>query len=108
MLPALEELQTAWEKKAEDPHFKQFHQALHDGLAKMGKYYNQLDEKLAFVLALGELLNLFIFCSVLMVEQFYIPTTSLCTSRWLGVVPKSKPRSMRMEMRRRRTGMMKP
>jgi len=48
----LEELQTVWENKAKDPHFKQFHQALHDSLSKIGKYYNQLDKKPAYVLAL--------------------------------------------------------
>jgi len=54
VLPALEELQTVWEKRVKDLHFKWFHQALHNGLNKIGKYYNQLDEKLAFVLALGK------------------------------------------------------
>ncbi|KAF8480751.1 hypothetical protein DFH94DRAFT_629678 [Russula ochroleuca] len=52
VLPALEELQTIWEKKAKDPHFERFHQALNNGLSKICKYYNQLDEKPAFILAL--------------------------------------------------------
>ena len=52
VLPALEELQSVWENKAKDRHFKWFRQALHDGLSKIGKYYNQLDAKPAFVLAL--------------------------------------------------------
>jgi len=54
VLPALEELQTVWEKKAKDPCFKQFHQTLWDGLNKISKYYNQLDEKPAVILALGK------------------------------------------------------
>lgn len=52
VLPVLEELQLIWETKAKDLKFKRFHQVLRDGLSKIGKYYNQLDERPAFVLAL--------------------------------------------------------
>jgi hypothetical protein len=38
--------------KVNNPRFEQFHQALHDSLNKIGKYYNQLDEKPVYVLAL--------------------------------------------------------
>ncbi|RDB16020.1 hypothetical protein Hypma_003461 [Hypsizygus marmoreus] len=51
-LPALEELQTAWEEKRDDPHYAPYRDALSDGLAKLNKYYSFLDEKSAFVLAL--------------------------------------------------------
>ena len=54
VVPALEELQTTWEKKAKDPHYRRFHYALLDGLNKIAKYYNKLDEKPSFVLALGK------------------------------------------------------
>jgi hypothetical protein len=55
VLPALEELQTAWEEKAKDHHFARFHTAIYDGLLKIGKYYSKLDEKPGFVMALGAL-----------------------------------------------------
>jgi hypothetical protein len=53
VLPALEELQTAWEEKIEDERFARFHTVIQDGLSKIGKYYSKLDEKPAFVMALG-------------------------------------------------------
>jgi hypothetical protein len=54
MLPALEELQSAWEKKRDAPKYVLYRDALADGLAKVGKYYSKLDEKPSFVLALGK------------------------------------------------------
>ncbi|KAF8155661.1 hypothetical protein B0H34DRAFT_850373, partial [Crassisporium funariophilum] len=51
-LPALEELQSAWEKKKGDPRYELYKDALADGLKKLGKYYSRLDEKPCFVLAL--------------------------------------------------------
>lgn len=53
-LPALEELQSAWEKKRTDPKYALYKEALDDGLDKLGKYYSRLDEKPSFVLALGQ------------------------------------------------------
>jgi hypothetical protein len=53
-LPALEELQTAWETKCGTPRFTLYKDALSDGLEKVRKYYSRLDEKPNFVLALGE------------------------------------------------------
>lgn len=53
-LPAIEELQTAWEAKRDDPHFAIYYDAINDGLAKLQKYYSRFDEKPAYVLALGE------------------------------------------------------
>ena len=53
-LPALEELQSAWEKKRADPKYALYKDALDDGLDKLGKYYSRLDEKPSFVLALGQ------------------------------------------------------
>ena len=54
VLPALEELQTAWEKKRDAPKYGLYHDALTDGLAKIGKYYSRLDEKPSFILGLGK------------------------------------------------------
>ncbi|PPQ73449.1 hypothetical protein CVT25_000097, partial [Psilocybe cyanescens] len=51
-LPALEELQSAWEKKSESARYILYKDPLTDGLAKLGKYYSQLDEKPSFILAL--------------------------------------------------------
>jgi len=52
-LPALEELQSAWEKKRDAPRYHVYKDALSNGLAKLRKYYFRLDEKPSFVLALG-------------------------------------------------------
>ena len=53
-LPALEDLQTAWEAKLEDPQLEIYHDAIKDGLAKLMKYYCRFDEKPAYILALGK------------------------------------------------------
>jgi hypothetical protein len=50
----LEELQTVWEKKSENPKYVLYKNALADGLEKLGKYYSRLDDKPSFVLALGK------------------------------------------------------
>ncbi|KAF8814037.1 hypothetical protein BYT27DRAFT_7026335, partial [Phlegmacium glaucopus] len=51
-LPALEELQMAWEKKRDSPRFALYKDALTHGLKKLKKYYSRLDKKPSFVLAL--------------------------------------------------------
>jgi len=56
-LPALKELQTAWEKKCDSPRFALYKDTLTHGLAKLKKYYMQLDEKPSFVLALSMILQ---------------------------------------------------
>jgi hypothetical protein len=61
-LPALEELQTAWETKRESAQYELYGDALDDSLAKIGKYYSHLDEKPAFVLALGKSFFLISHC----------------------------------------------
>lgn len=53
MLPALEELQSTWEKKQDDPRYELYKDALTDGLEKLGKYYSQLNKKPCFILALS-------------------------------------------------------
>ena len=53
-LPALEELQTAWEKKRDAPKYVLYKDTLMDGLEKLRKYYSWLDEKPSFILALGK------------------------------------------------------
>jgi hypothetical protein len=52
-LPAIEELQTAWEKKRNSPELAKYSEAINEGLAKLNKYYSRFDEKPAFILALG-------------------------------------------------------
>jgi hypothetical protein len=53
-LPAVEELQTAWEAKRDNEHFSMYSTAIMDGLAKLQKYYSRFDEKPSYVLALGK------------------------------------------------------
>lgn len=53
VLPAIEDLQTAWEKKRDSPRFAQYRDALSDGLANINKYYSRFDEKPSYIIALG-------------------------------------------------------
>jgi hypothetical protein len=53
-LPALEDLQSAWETKLNDSRFEIYHDALKDGLAKIMKYYCRFDEKPAYIISLGK------------------------------------------------------
>jgi hypothetical protein len=57
VLPAIEELQTAWEAKCANPRFAVYQTAINDGLAKLNKYYSRFDEKPAYILALGMLIS---------------------------------------------------
>jgi hypothetical protein len=52
-LPALEELQTAWEEKRTSVRYILLRSAIDAGLAKLRKYYSRMDAKPVFVLALG-------------------------------------------------------
>jgi hypothetical protein len=52
-LPAIEELQTAWEAKRDNPRFAKYKTAIKDGLTKLNKYYSRFDEKPSYILALG-------------------------------------------------------
>ncbi|KIM67464.1 hypothetical protein SCLCIDRAFT_107416, partial [Scleroderma citrinum Foug A] len=53
-VPALKELQTSWEVKKNMTRYMLYHEALARGLAKIGKYYNRLNDKPVYVLALGK------------------------------------------------------
>jgi hypothetical protein len=53
-LPALEELQTAWEAKHDSECFSLYKQAINNGLQKLWKYYSHLDSKPVFILALSK------------------------------------------------------
>ena len=55
VIPTIERLQTSWETKLDDPHYELYKDALIDGLEKIKKYYLRLDEKPAYILALGTL-----------------------------------------------------
>jgi hypothetical protein len=52
-LPAIEELQTAWEAKRNDPQYVAYRTVINDGLTKLNKYYSRFDEKPAYILALS-------------------------------------------------------
>ncbi|KAH9072763.1 hypothetical protein EDB83DRAFT_2219895, partial [Lactarius deliciosus] len=52
-LPAIEEPQTAWEAKRDDPHFAIYFDVISDGLIKLQKYYSCFDKKPAYVLTLA-------------------------------------------------------
>ncbi|KAF8676686.1 hypothetical protein AX14_004846 [Amanita brunnescens Koide BX004] len=56
VLPLIEDLQTCWEKKQDSTRgverFAIYRNAIQDGLDKLKKYYNQFDEKPAYILAL--------------------------------------------------------
>jgi hypothetical protein len=54
VLPVIEELQTAWEAKCDDPKYILYCDAINDGLEKLRKYYSRFDQKPSFILALGE------------------------------------------------------
>jgi hypothetical protein len=67
VLPALEKLQTAWEKKRDSSRYAIYRDAINDGLSKLNKYYSRFDEKPAYVLALG----LFYFYYLLLILISY-------------------------------------
>ncbi|KAF9224385.1 hypothetical protein BS17DRAFT_640875, partial [Gyrodon lividus] len=52
VIPALEELQTAWETKKGSPKYTLYHEAIKQGLNKIRKYYTQFDDKPVYILAL--------------------------------------------------------
>lgn len=72
-LPALEELQTAWEKKRNSRQYALYKDALTGGLEKLRKYYSRLDEKPSFVLSLGKILNLLTYNSnkIIVLHPYY-------------------------------------
>ena len=51
-LPAIEDLQTAWEVKHNDSQYALYKDVINDGLAKLNKYYSRFDEKPSYILAL--------------------------------------------------------
>ncbi|KAG9022779.1 hypothetical protein FRB95_014195 [Tulasnella sp. JGI-2019a] len=50
--PAFEHLQTKWEEKLVDLHYEPYHDRLHTGLDKLGKYYQKMDMSSAFLLGI--------------------------------------------------------
>ena len=57
MIPAIEELQMAWEAKNKNPKYMLYKNAILAGLRKIGNYYNKFDEKPVYILALGMLID---------------------------------------------------
>jgi hypothetical protein len=70
-LPALEELQTAWEKKRDNPKYALYKDALSKGLDKIGKYYSLLDDKPSFVLALSRYFSYLNECHILIYSALH-------------------------------------
>lgn len=91
-LPALEELQSAWEKRRSNPKYGLYHNALTDGLEKLRKYYSRLDEKPSFVLALGKTFILSLNQMTDKPFKYSIHITNWLILNWLGVDLRSKPR----------------
>ena len=52
-LPAIKELQTAWEAKWDNEHFLTYQTAINNGLTKLNKYYLQFNKKPTYILTLG-------------------------------------------------------
>jgi hypothetical protein len=59
VLPAIEELQTAWEAKLDSLEFFDYHPAINDGLDKLKKYYSRFDKKPSYILALSKFPSIF-------------------------------------------------
>lgn len=73
-LPALEELQTAWEDKKKLKHFALYKDAINARLSKLQKYYLQINTKPVFVLALSAFLyssEYFLSMSLIIVLHLY-------------------------------------
>ena len=51
-IPQIEDLMSKWEDKLNDNEFAPFHDALHNGIAKIQKYYCKFNDKPALILAL--------------------------------------------------------
>jgi hypothetical protein len=52
-IPALEQLQTLWEKKWDMSQYALYGGAIQKGLDKIGKYYRKFDDKPVYMLALS-------------------------------------------------------
>jgi hypothetical protein len=57
-IPAFEELKMAWEWKHSMPKYELYKVAVQKGLDKVNKYYEKMDEKSVYMLALGEYLHI--------------------------------------------------
>ncbi|KAG5649809.1 hypothetical protein H0H81_001913 [Sphagnurus paluster] len=53
-IPAIEELQTSWEKKVQDSRFAAYLGALEKGLDKLCKYYSRFDMKPSIIISIKE------------------------------------------------------
>lgn len=105
-LPALEDLQSAWESKLKDRRYEIYHDAIRDGLAKLMKYYCRFDEKPAYILALSKF-YIILFGSILISRcslQSYIHTSSYITSNSHGGERRNKLRKSQPETNTPRTG----
>lgn len=76
IIPRLEQLLTSWEDKLEDDCFAPYHEALSQGLAKIRKYYNKLDEKHVYVLALCTLFATYFHQHHINTAQSFTPSSN--------------------------------
>ena len=53
-LSVIEQLQTVWEAKRDDPKYNLYQDAIQDGLDKLSKYYSCFNQKPSYILALGK------------------------------------------------------
>ncbi|KAH7903646.1 hypothetical protein BJ138DRAFT_1020308, partial [Hygrophoropsis aurantiaca] len=58
VIPAVEELHTAWEEKVKADNYALYKTAIQAGLDKIGKYYCKFDKNSVYILALGKFLFL--------------------------------------------------
>src|SRR5882762_11045833 len=93
-LPALEELQSTWEKKRDSPTFNLYKDALSDGLEKLKKYYFRLDEKPSFVLALGKFQHI-LFNTFYYLFFIFSPSSLLQVGLHQGFMGRSSRKSSR-------------
>jgi len=54
VLPAIKELQMAWEAKCDDEKYILYQNAIQNGLNKLSKYYSHFDQKPCYILVLGK------------------------------------------------------
>jgi hypothetical protein len=107
-LPAIEELQTAWEAKRDDEKYILYRNAIQDGLDKLNKYYSRFDQKPCYILALGKFCcNIFSDKGLTYRDQSFTRITNSHTLSLCGVVQRNRLRNERKVIDRQRTGRMK-
>jgi hypothetical protein len=108
VLPAIEELQMAWEAKRDDEKYILYRSAIQDGLDKLNKYYSRFDQKPCYILALGKFCcNIFSDKGLTQRDQSFTPITNSRTSSLHGAVQKNRLRNEQQVIDRQKTGRMR-